>query len=141
MSVEYTPTKKVRERIVSRMIRVPRSRTSTASAGHSTLCLAARTPPAQSFSGLAQQRAAHAVDRVSTITATPAALPQPRVQRRMPNSNPLVAGTGPQFISLGRLVKYRECDLAAWVQESARLSRSEGVGARCGTKKVYQHAN
>ena len=29
-----------------------------------------------SLSGLAQQRAGHAVDRVSTITATPAALPQ-----------------------------------------------------------------
>jgi predicted DNA-binding transcriptional regulator AlpA len=47
-----------------------------------------------------------------------------------------VVGTGPRFISLGRLVKYRECDLAAWVQESARLSTSEGVGARCGTKKI-----
>ena len=79
----------------------------------------------------------------STIAAAPAALPQPRVQRRMPNSNLLVAetgnriplfnqqqaahclglsvrtlerhrvaGTGPRFIRLGRLVKYRECNLA-----------------------------
>ena len=54
----------------------------------------------------------------------------------VPSKGTRVAGTGPQFISLGRLVKYRECDLAAWVQESARLSTSEGVGARCGTKKV-----
>ena len=46
VSVEYTPTMKVREPF-----------------------------------GLAQQRAGHAVDRVLTVTPTPAALPRPRVER------------------------------------------------------------
>jgi predicted DNA-binding transcriptional regulator AlpA len=36
-----------------------------------------------------------------------------------------VAGTGPRFVRLGRLVRYREADLADWVREGLRFSTSE----------------
>ena len=36
-----------------------------------------------------------------------------------------VAGTGPRFCRLGRLVRYRECDLDDWVSRSLRTSTSE----------------
>ncbi len=36
-----------------------------------------------------------------------------------------VAGTGPQFIKLGRLVKYAERDLAEWVERGKCTSTSE----------------
>jgi len=36
-----------------------------------------------------------------------------------------VAGTGPRFCKLGRLVKYRKCDLEAWIEASVRSSTSE----------------
>lgn len=35
-----------------------------------------------------------------------------------------VAGTGPRFSRLGRLVRYRECDLEEWVRHSLRISTS-----------------
>jgi predicted DNA-binding transcriptional regulator AlpA len=36
-----------------------------------------------------------------------------------------IAGTGPRFCRLGRLVRYRECDLDDWVSRSLRTSTSE----------------
>jgi predicted DNA-binding transcriptional regulator AlpA len=36
-----------------------------------------------------------------------------------------ITGTGPQFCRLGRLVRYRECDLDDWVSRSLRTSTSE----------------
>ena len=36
-----------------------------------------------------------------------------------------IAGTGPRFCRLGRLVRYRECDLEDWVSRSLRSSTSE----------------
>lgn len=36
-----------------------------------------------------------------------------------------VAGTGPRYARLGRLIRYREGDLDAWVQGSLRASTSE----------------
>ncbi len=36
-----------------------------------------------------------------------------------------LAGTGPKFIKLGRLVKYTERDLAEWVERGTRTSTSE----------------
>ena len=36
-----------------------------------------------------------------------------------------VTGAGPQFCLLGRLVRYRECDLEEWVCDSLRKSTSE----------------
>jgi len=36
-----------------------------------------------------------------------------------------IAGTGPQFTRLGRLVRYRECDLADYVARNLRTSTSE----------------
>jgi predicted DNA-binding transcriptional regulator AlpA len=36
-----------------------------------------------------------------------------------------VAGTGPRFVRLGRLVRYREVDLADWVNGRLRFSTSE----------------
>jgi predicted DNA-binding transcriptional regulator AlpA len=35
-----------------------------------------------------------------------------------------VTGTGPRFCRLGRLVRYRECDLEEWVGRSLRTSTS-----------------
>lgn len=36
-----------------------------------------------------------------------------------------VAGTGPRYIRMGRLVRFRPSDLAAWVDASARNSTSD----------------
>jgi predicted DNA-binding transcriptional regulator AlpA len=36
-----------------------------------------------------------------------------------------VTGTGPRFCRLGRLVRYRECDLEDWVRSSLRTSTSD----------------
>jgi predicted DNA-binding transcriptional regulator AlpA len=38
-----------------------------------------------------------------------------------------VAGTGPQFIKMGRLVRYRPSDVQAWLTERVRQSTSEGA--------------
>jgi predicted DNA-binding transcriptional regulator AlpA len=38
-----------------------------------------------------------------------------------------VAGTGPQFIKMGRLVRYRPADVQAWLAERVRRSTSEGA--------------
>jgi predicted DNA-binding transcriptional regulator AlpA len=38
-----------------------------------------------------------------------------------------VAGTGPQFIKMGRLVRYRPSDVQAWLAERVRQSTSEGA--------------
>jgi predicted DNA-binding transcriptional regulator AlpA len=35
-----------------------------------------------------------------------------------------LAGTGPRYARLGRLIRYRECDLAEWVHDSLRTSTS-----------------
>jgi len=40
-----------------------------------------------------------------------------------------VAGTGPRFTRLGRLVRYQECDLADYVNRNLRSSTSEGPHA------------
>jgi predicted DNA-binding transcriptional regulator AlpA len=39
-----------------------------------------------------------------------------------------VAGTGPRWARLGRLVRYREVDLADWVNAGLRLSTSDVSG-------------
>jgi excisionase family DNA binding protein len=36
-----------------------------------------------------------------------------------------VTGTGPRFVRLGRLVRYRLCDLEQWLENSLRTSTSE----------------
>jgi predicted DNA-binding transcriptional regulator AlpA len=36
-----------------------------------------------------------------------------------------VTGTGPRWVRLGRLVRYREHDLAAWIEENSHFSTSE----------------
>jgi predicted DNA-binding transcriptional regulator AlpA len=36
-----------------------------------------------------------------------------------------VTGTGPRFTRLGRLVRYRQCDLADYVDRNLRASTSE----------------
>ena len=36
-----------------------------------------------------------------------------------------VAGTGPRFSRIGRLVRYRECDLAAYIEQHLHTSTSE----------------
>jgi predicted DNA-binding transcriptional regulator AlpA len=36
-----------------------------------------------------------------------------------------LAGTGPRYTRLGRLIRYRECDLAEWVRASLRTSTSQ----------------
>jgi predicted DNA-binding transcriptional regulator AlpA len=41
-----------------------------------------------------------------------------------------VAGTGPRWVRLGRLVRYREGDLIAWVDGNVRLSTSENVASQ-----------
>jgi predicted DNA-binding transcriptional regulator AlpA len=38
-----------------------------------------------------------------------------------------VAGTGPRWARLGRLVRYRQSDLTAWVDSNLRSSTSEIV--------------
>jgi predicted DNA-binding transcriptional regulator AlpA len=36
-----------------------------------------------------------------------------------------VAGTGPRYARLGRLIRYRQCDLSDWVESSVIRSTSE----------------
>jgi predicted DNA-binding transcriptional regulator AlpA len=36
-----------------------------------------------------------------------------------------ISGTGPRFVRLGRLVRYRDVDLAEWVRSRVHLSTSE----------------
>jgi predicted DNA-binding transcriptional regulator AlpA len=36
-----------------------------------------------------------------------------------------VAGTGPRWARLGRMVRYRQCDLTEWVESNLRSSTSE----------------
>jgi predicted DNA-binding transcriptional regulator AlpA len=38
-----------------------------------------------------------------------------------------VAGTGPQFIKMGRLVRYRPSDVQAWLAERVRRSTAEST--------------
>jgi predicted DNA-binding transcriptional regulator AlpA len=38
-----------------------------------------------------------------------------------------VAGTGPQFIKMGRLVRYRPSDVQAWLAERVRRSTAESA--------------
>jgi excisionase family DNA binding protein len=40
-----------------------------------------------------------------------------------------VAGTGPRWARLGRLVRYRESDLVEWIERNLRSSTSETVFA------------
>ena len=40
-----------------------------------------------------------------------------------------VAGEGPRFIKLGRLVRYAPSDLQIWLDANARYSTSQGGGA------------
>ena len=35
------------------------------------------------------------------------------------------AGTGPRFCALGRAIRYRRCDLHAWITDCTRGSTSE----------------
>jgi predicted DNA-binding transcriptional regulator AlpA len=35
------------------------------------------------------------------------------------------AGTGPQYIAMGRAIRYRRRDVLAWIERSARQSTSE----------------
>jgi len=37
-------------------------------------------------------------------------------------------GTGPQFIKMGRLVRYRPADIEAWLAKRVRRSTSESSG-------------
>jgi predicted DNA-binding transcriptional regulator AlpA len=41
-----------------------------------------------------------------------------------------VCGTGRRFCRIGRLVRYRQCDLEAWVAQSLRTSTAEEVQSR-----------
>lgn len=36
-----------------------------------------------------------------------------------------LTGTGPRFSRIGRLVRYRQCDLAAYIEQHLRTSTSE----------------
>jgi predicted DNA-binding transcriptional regulator AlpA len=36
-----------------------------------------------------------------------------------------VMGTGPAFCRLGRLIRYRECDVREWIENSVRYSTAE----------------
>lgn len=49
-----------------------------------------------------------------------------------------VAGTGPQYARLGRLIRYRECDLEDWVARSLRKSTSETPPAH-DVRKTREH--
>ncbi len=41
-----------------------------------------------------------------------------------------LAGTGPRYARLGRLIRYRQNDLTEWVDQNVRNSTSENVAAR-----------
>jgi len=38
-----------------------------------------------------------------------------------------LTGQGPRFLKLGRAVRYRECDLDAWLEQRTALSTSDLV--------------
>ena len=40
-----------------------------------------------------------------------------------------VRGGGPRFCKIGRIVRYRQTDLAAWVESRSRASTSDAVAA------------
>jgi predicted DNA-binding transcriptional regulator AlpA len=51
-----------------------------------------------------------------------------------------LAGTGPRYARLGRLIRYRKCDLAEWVHDALRTSTSHFVvstaaSANSGTQR------
>jgi excisionase family DNA binding protein len=49
-----------------------------------------------------------------------------------------VSGTGPRWVRLGRLVRYRQSDLDGWVESNLRTSTSESVeprGPACSTSE------
>lgn len=39
-------------------------------------------------------------------------------------------GTGPRYIRIGRLIRYREADLDAYVEKNARASTSQIAGGK-----------
>ncbi len=41
-----------------------------------------------------------------------------------------VAGTGPRYARLGRIIRYRQNDLMEWVDQNLRNSTSEDLAAR-----------
>jgi predicted DNA-binding transcriptional regulator AlpA len=45
-------------------------------------------------------------------------------------------GTGPRFVRLGRLIRYRESDLADWVDGGLRFSTSDNSGSALISKGV-----
>lgn len=49
-----------------------------------------------------------------------------------------VAGTGPRWARLGKLVRYRQKDLAEWVEANLRNSTSEAANARASTESKSQ---
>jgi predicted DNA-binding transcriptional regulator AlpA len=59
------------------------------------------------------------LDEIQVSTLTQRAVPTLQKDR--------VRGTGPQFIKMGRLVRYRPSDVQAWLTERVRRSTSEGT--------------
>jgi predicted DNA-binding transcriptional regulator AlpA len=49
-----------------------------------------------------------------------------------------LAGTGPRYARLGRLIRYRECDLAEWVHASLRTSTSQPAARAAGRINTRQ---
>jgi predicted DNA-binding transcriptional regulator AlpA len=47
-----------------------------------------------------------------------------------------VAGTGPQFIKMGRLVRYRPSDVQAWLAKRVRQSTSESAKTSVTCERV-----
>jgi predicted DNA-binding transcriptional regulator AlpA len=50
-----------------------------------------------------------------------------------------VTGTGPRWVQLGKLVRYRQKDLAEWVEANVRNSTSEAANARASTESKFQN--
>jgi excisionase family DNA binding protein len=46
------------------------------------------------------------------------------------NKARMQGGVGPRYIKIGRSVRYRECDLAEWVESHAAGSTSEYLGGQ-----------
>jgi predicted DNA-binding transcriptional regulator AlpA len=49
-----------------------------------------------------------------------------------------LAGTGPRYARLGRMIRYRECDLAEWVYVSLRTSTSQPGAAAPRRSNAHQ---
>jgi excisionase family DNA binding protein len=49
-----------------------------------------------------------------------------------------VSGTGPRFCRLGRLIRYRQSDIEAWVARSLRMSTAEEPKMRPADKVAPQ---